>query len=146
VRHPIPPALGPVFLILGVLAVVWAVLAFRSERRFLSKALRATGVVESLRAERMERSTVYFPVIRFTTAAGATVTAESKTSKSSGYPIGQTISILYDPSDPKNLEIDALWSRWFMVVVAIFFALVLFGMGAATLLSSSSPPPINRLG
>lgn len=135
-----------VCFVLGVLAVVWAVLAYRSERRFLSKALQATGVVQSLTAERMERSTVYFPVIRFTTAAGATITATSKSSKGEGYPIGQSISVLYDPNDPNNLEIDAGWSRWFFVAIATFFALVLLGIAAANLLSSSSPPPVNRLG
>jgi len=76
VRFPLPhEAVVPVSIAIGVLAVVWAVLAFRSQRRFLITALRATGVVQSLIAERMERSTVYFPVIRFTTAAGVTVTA-----------------------------------------------------------------------
>jgi len=138
--------IGLVCFVLGVFAVVWAVLAYRSERRFLSKALRATGVVQSLKAERMERSTVYFPVIRFTTAAGANITATSSSSKSEGYPIGQTIAILYDPSDPNNLQIDAGWSRWFFVITATFFALVLLGIAAANLLSLSSPPPVNRLG
>lgn len=137
------------FFVLGVLAVVWAVLAYRSERRFLSKALRATAVVQSLRAERMERSTVYFPIISFTTAAGVSVTTESKTSRSSGYPIGQTLAVLYDPEDPNNVQIDASWSRWLVVVVAIFFALVFFGIGASALLPSPGQPAgnaVNRLG
>jgi hypothetical protein len=75
------------------------------------------------------------PIIRFTTAAGVTVTAESKTSKSSGYPIGQTISILYDPDNPNSLEIDALRSRWLVVAAAALFAVVLLGVGAAALLT-----------
>ncbi len=126
----------PVSIAIGVLAVVWAVLAFRSQRRFLITALRATGVVQSLIAERMERSTVYFPVIRFTTAAGVTVTAKSKTSRSSGYPIGKTLPVLYDPNQPDNLEIDAFWSRWLMVIGASFLALVALGIGVGTLLST----------
>jgi hypothetical protein len=138
--------IAPVCLTLGVLAVVWAVLAYRSERRFLRTALRASGVIESLKAERMERSTVYFPIIRFTTAAGVAVTATSKTGKSSGYPIGQQIAVLYDPGDPNNLQIDARWSRWLIVAGAIFVALILFGIAASTLLSTSSPTPLNRLG
>jgi len=137
VRFQAPHALiAPVCLTLGVLAVVWAVLAFRSQRRFLGKAaLRAKGVVQSLTAEHLERTTFYFPVIRFTTAAGVTVTATSKTSKSRGYPIGKTITVLYDPNDPKNLEIDTFWSRWVMVIAAIFFAVVLFSVGTGALLS-----------
>jgi len=136
VRFQAPHALiAPVCLTLGVLAVEWALLAFRSQRRFLGKALRAKGVVQSLTAEHLERTTFYFPVIRFTTVAGVTVTAASKTSKSRGYPIGKTISVLYDPNDPKNLEIDTFWSRWVVVIAAIFFAVVLFSVGTGALLS-----------
>ena len=136
-RSQLPHAIiAPVFLTLGVLAVAWAVLAFRSQRRFLSKAMRATGVVKSLTAERLEKTTFYFPVITFTTAAGVPVTAQSKTSISSSYPLGKTISVLYDPNDPSNLEIDA-WSRWVVVAAAIFLAIVFIGIGTATLISSS---------
>src|SRR5438132_13579972 len=135
-RFPLPhAAVVPVCLTIGVLAVIWAVLAFRSQRRFLGTALRATGVVQSLKAERMERSTVYFPVIRFTTAAGATVTAKSKTSGSSGYPIGKTLPVLYDPDHPENLEIDAFWPRWLIVIGATFLAVIALGIGIGTLLS-----------
>src|SRR6267378_7367021 len=78
-RFQLPHAvIAPLFLTLGVLAVAWAVLAFRSQRRFLSNAMRATGVVQSLTAERLQRTTLYFPVITFTTAAGVSITAQSK--------------------------------------------------------------------
>ena len=127
--------IAAVCLAVGVLAVVWAVLSYRSERRYLSKALRATGVVQSVRAERMDRTTVYYPIIRFTTAAGVPVTAESKTSRSGGYPIGQTLPVIYDPDHPDNVEIDAFWSRWLIVIGASFAALVLLAIGAAALLS-----------
>ena len=136
-RSQLPHAIiAPVFLTLGVLAVAWAVLAFRSQRRFLSKAMRATGVVKSLTAERLEKTTFYFPVITFTTAAGIPVTAQSKTSISSSYPIGKTISVLYDPNDPSSLEIEA-WSRWVVVAGATFLAIVCIGIGTAALISSS---------
>ena len=92
----IPPSvLAPVCLIGGVLAVAWAVLAYRAQRRFLRRALQVIGVVQSLRAERLQRTTIYFPVIQFTTASDVTVTAESKTSKS-GLVIGQKIAVHFD--------------------------------------------------
>jgi len=133
--YPLPHGATTFLWFFGVISVWWAVLAFRSQRRFLSKALRATGIVQSLKAERMKTSTVYFPVVRFTTASGATVTATSRSSKSSGYPIGQPIKVIYDPGDPENLEIDAFWSRWLFVIVAVFAALLCFAIGAAALLT-----------
>jgi len=58
VRFPLPQiAVVRVCMTIGVLAVASALLAFRSQRRFLSRAARATGVVQRLKAERMERST-----------------------------------------------------------------------------------------
>src|SRR2546427_13190320 len=90
-RSQLPHAIiAPVFLALGVLAVAWAVLAFRSQRRFLSKAMRATGVVESLTPERLEKTTFYFPVITFTTADGVPVNTQSKPSITSSDPLGKT--------------------------------------------------------
>lgn len=134
-QYPLPHGATTFLWIFGAVSVWWGVLAFRAQRRFLGKALRATGVVQSLKKERMKSSTVYFPVIRFTTASGATVTATSQSSKSSGYPIGQPIKVLYDPDEPENLEIDAFWSRWLVVIAATFVALLCFAIGAAALLT-----------
>ena len=79
---------------------------------------------------------MYYPVIRFTTINGATVSMKSKTGRGGNpYRVGQTISVLYDPAHPKNMKIDTLWSRWIMVVVPALFALVLLGMGGAALLT-----------
>ena len=125
----IPPAvLAPVGLIGGVLAAAWAVIAYRAQRRFLRRALQAIGVVQSVRAERLQRTTIYFPVIQFTTDSGAIVTTESKTSRS-GLFIGQKIAVLYDPNDPKNVEINSFWSRWVLVWIAAFVAVLLLGSG-----------------
>ena len=131
----IPPSvLAPVCLIGGALAVAWAVLAYRAQRRFLLRALQVIGVLQSLRAEKLQTTTIYFPVIQFTTVSGMTVTAESKTSKS-GLFIGQKIPVLYDPNDPKNLEINSFWSRWVLVWIAAFLAVLLLGSGAAAVVA-----------
>ena len=113
-----------------VLSMLWLVMAFRSQRRFLKTAARATGVVESLKAERWDKETIYLPVIRFTTAGGAAITSTSKTARKSGYRVGQAVRVLYDPAHPDDLEIDAFWSRWLAVIAAGAFALILLGIGA----------------
>jgi uncharacterized protein DUF3592 len=117
---------------LGVLAVAWALFAYVLQRRFLSRSVRASGVVEALKEERLGRTPMYFPVIRFTTAAGASMSVESHTTQS-GLRVGQTVRILYDPRNPNNVEIDAFWSHWAMVTIASSFALILLGMGIAAM-------------
>jgi hypothetical protein len=132
----IPPSvLWPVCLTLGVLAVVWAVFAYVLQRRFLSGAVRAPGVVEALKEERLQRTAMYFPVIRFTTADGSSMSVESHTTQR-GIRVGQTVHILYDPRNPTNVEIDAFWSHWAVVTVASFFALILLGMGIAAFIAA----------
>jgi Protein of unknown function (DUF3592) len=125
--------IAPVCLTAGVLAVVWALLAYRAQRRFLSKASRAMAVIQSLRAETMQRNvTIYFPIIQFTTAADVVVTTESKTTRA-GVRVGQQLTVLYDPANPKNVEIDSFWSHWAVVFVASSFAVLLLISGGAAL-------------
>lgn len=130
---PLPPAVSaPLFIALAVLCVVWAVWAFRAERRYLSRAVRATGVVRSLTAERMTRGgTAYFPVISFTTAAGVPVTAQSKNSRSCR--VGDSVPVLYDPDRPDEMQIDSRAARWSVVAIATFFAAIFIAIGAGSL-------------
>lgn len=128
----LPPAVAaPIFLALAVLCLVWIVLAYRAERRYLSRALRSTGVVRSLTVGRTSRGAAYFPVIDFTTAAGVSVTAESKTS--SRRRVGDSIPVLYDPERPDDMQIDSGASRWSMVMIAAFGAAIFLAIGLGSL-------------
>ncbi len=86
--------------------------------------------MQSVKEDRTPRmGTFYTPLVQFKTAAGVEVTATSKSGQNRRYVIGQSILVLYDRDDPQNLQIDAFWSRWLVVIAAIFFALVFFGIG-----------------
>lgn len=124
---------APIFLTLTVVCIVWAVWAFRSERRFLSRAVRATGVVAGITEEHSARGgTSYYPVISFTTAAGVPMTVQSKNSKG-GCEIGDSIPVLYDPDHPENMQINAMLSRWSVVTIAIALAAIFLVIGASSL-------------
>ena|ERR687887_2304642 len=130
--------IAPVFLPAGVLTALWMVLAYRSERRYLKNALRATGVIDSVFAEPgslgKAKVTFYYPVVRFTTAAGVAVTARSKSGRNGGFRVGDRINILYDEEDPSNVQIDAFWSRWLIVIGAAFFTVFFLGIGISKVL------------
>ena len=130
-----PEVAAPLFIALAALCVVWAVWAFRGERRYLSRALRATGVVRSLTVGSITRGgTAYFPVISFTTAAGVPVTAESKTPRSR-CRVGDSLPVLYDPERPDDMQIDSRASRWSLVAIAAFAAAIFLAMGTGSLVS-----------
>ena len=136
-RFAIPPSvLAPASLAVGALALVWAALAYRSQRRFLSRSLRTNAVVQSLRAEALGRGrgTMYFPIIRFTTPAGVDVTTECNTTQG-GIRVGQPLTVLYDPNDPKKVEIDSFWSHWAVVFIALSFAVLALISAAGALVA-----------
>ncbi|GAC1470417.1 MAG: hypothetical protein PVS3B2_14890 [Candidatus Dormibacteraceae bacterium] len=136
-----PPVVGAFCLPLGVLAVVWLAFALRENRRYMRRAHRASGVVHGLTKQTYgSRSALFFPVVRFTTDRGVSVSAESKTGRNeSAYRIGQSVFVLYDPDDPKDLRIDTFSSRWIGVFIPAFFALIFLGVGLVALLQSGSP-------
>ena len=133
-KSSLPPWIGaPLLLTIGVL-LVWAfVAALRAERRFLASAIRTTGVVESLHASGSPRSAPY-PVVRFTTTDGTTVSATSSSTRA-GYRIGQTVRINYDPNDPSTVEISSWSSHWVGPAGLGFFAVLFLYLGVRLLLS-----------
>jgi hypothetical protein len=121
-------------VVLGVLAVVWAALAFLVQRRFLSKAVRTSGVVAGVNVDRTTKGTTYTPVIRFETTAGASVVATANRSAGKRtFQVGQTVPVLYDPANPQKLEVNKFWDRWAMVAVALGTAAVLLFIGLSGL-------------
>jgi Protein of unknown function (DUF3592) len=93
-------------------------------------------VVESLNVDRTSKGTTYTPVIRFETAAGASVIATANRSGSRrSYQVGQTVPVLYDPANPQKLEVNKFWDRWAMVAVALGAAVILLFIGISGLSS-----------
>lgn len=124
---------APLFLAGGVLLLVGTVKQFRNERGFLGTAIRTRGVVEDLVLGSGPRAG-RFPVVRFTTLKGVTVSATSNSTRS-GFRVGQEVSIVYDPDDPTHMAIDAYWARWGGTAGLGFFAALCLFIGAKALLS-----------
>src|SRR5215831_10277027 len=91
----------------------------------MRRALRAKGVVKSLRARSLGRSsTLIFPIIGFVTDSGSMISAESRTGGSRGvYRVGQTVTVLYDPQQPADMRIDSFSSRWIGIIIPACVAL-----------------------
>ncbi|HET7467064.1 MAG TPA: DUF3592 domain-containing protein [Candidatus Dormibacteraeota bacterium] len=124
------PISGPAVLVIclpvAALALVWLAFAVRNQRRFMRKARRTKGVVKSLRARSLGRSsTLIFPIIGFVTDSGSLISAESRTGASRGvYRVGQTVTVLYDPEQPADMRIDSFSSRWVGIMIPAFVMLV----------------------
>jgi hypothetical protein len=109
----------PSILLLGVgvvLAVVAAGLFLRGLRQrriaagFLDRAVAATAEVVQVEAKDIafgsEPDTRYYPRVRFVTADGRTVEAESMTDSALPPPrVGEAVDVLYDPERPERVDL-----------------------------------------
>ena len=144
--------IGLILLGVGGLMAAIALFFFFRTRRFLESAVPAQGVVTALvESSGSEGGTVYKPVVQFTTADGQTAGfTGSVGSNPPRYSVGQTVKVLYSPTNPSDARLPGFFGMWFVPVflgifgatfLAIGIFLALFGSDSAIDSSSSSSPP-----
>ncbi len=128
---------------LGGLGVIFALLGaglLVNARDFRRRALRAQGNVVGLRRSSSSEGDVFYSIVRFTTAYGQAVEAETRfASNPPPARPGQTVTVMYDPSDPHRMRIDTPLGRGSLLGgiflgVGLVLLLVGVGVGVATLL------------
>jgi hypothetical protein len=108
---------------IGILALAAGAVFTVLTARFVAGSERAEGtVVDRVRSVDEEDDSVsFYPVVRFTTAAGRTVRFESNVSTSD--EIGDEVEVLYDPDDPTDARLSGFLNVW-------GFSLIFAGIGA----------------
>ncbi|SDJ31925.1 Protein of unknown function [Nonomuraea maritima] len=95
---------------------------------FRKRARRTHGQVVGLRPRRSGQGVTYHPIVRFVTASGIPVEAETP---SSGNPPparpGQQVAVLYDPDAPTRIRLDTATGDGFL------FSLIFLGIGIVLL-------------
>ena len=85
---------------------------------FRKTAVEAQGAVIGLReglstGAHGESSTVYYPIIRFADKAGQDHTLYSSSgSDPPAYEVGERVSVLYDPANPKEAKVNSFTGLW----------------------------------
>ncbi|WP_214410405.1 DUF3592 domain-containing protein [Sphaerisporangium fuscum] len=93
-----------------------------SHREFRRIAQRAQGQVVHLRRGSTEGGYVYYPTIRFVTAYGQQIEAETNYGSNPPVaPVGGLVAVLYDPEKPSRVRVDSVWGGG-VAVGAIFAA------------------------
>jgi hypothetical protein len=111
--------------IVALLTAVGAVFAFhglrvlRRTRRFVAASASATGTVtdsvgrwNSDPGDDPGVSRLSHPVVRFVTGDGRTVEFESQVGSNLAPKVGQEVTVLYDPLDPKEARIRSFMMLW----------------------------------
>ena len=99
--------------------------------KFLEVALGAEGKVLRMEKRKSSEGAIYYPVFSFIDREGK----EHEIHSSYGsypprYEVGDSISVLYEPQNPRKAEIDSFLSLWLGPVIGfvLFVSLVLFSL------------------
>lgn len=122
-----------VFVAFGTLFAAIGVGMRRGQNRFKARAAAARGTVTDLRARSAGESSsgvIWVPVVKFTTADGRTVEAETSAGTNvKRHEPGQPTEVLYDPRQPADVRVPD-WGSGLIhgIFVAMGGAFVLTGL------------------
>lgn len=106
------------FLLPGIGMLVATFFIYKSTNTFLKDATRAEGTVIELVRSRSDDSIVYYPVVVFVSQEGEEIEFTSLSgSNPPSYSKGQTVEILYLPTQPQKAEINSPFSQWGIVTI-----------------------------
>lgn len=100
---------------------------------FIKSAQQTSGLIVELekRESNDESGATYYPIYTFTDNSGV---EHRITARNGTYPpafeVGEKVTILYPPNDPKDAEINSFWSLWLWPIILGGMALVeiIFGL------------------
>ena len=129
-----------VFIPLGLMLLLGAAWTVWSTTTWVARAVEVKGsVIEMVRSRDRENTTYLFaPVVRFQTLEGNTVEFESAMrSNPPAYRKGQTVTVLYDPDEPRSAAIRGFFSLWLMSIILGFIGTIFTIVGTAMVVLSS---------
>lgn len=145
------------FVVLLALAVpalcgVATYISYDATASFMNKALRRSGVVVGLKEGRMsEGGTGYNAVVEFTPPGGSRIQFVDHSAICSPpcHSVGDEVTVIYDPENPKGASIDAGIINWIWVIVfgilTLVFLLLALGAIRRAYKSNSNSLVINEI-
>lgn len=126
---------GPVFTVVGLLAIALGVYLGMERADFLETALNADGTVIKLHERRSDDSYVYYPVVEFKLPGSDDVLSFEHDSGSNppSYRVGEQVQVLYNPRNPRNAIIDAGLFNWFGPGIASVLGLIFVAVGISSI-------------
>lgn len=126
-----------VFSVIGVGMLAGSIFIFSNTTRFIAGAAEAGGKVIDLERTRSSSSsssrsssTMYRPVVEFTTATGKRIEFVSSVGSSPpSHRVGEAVTVLYNPADPSKARIKSFFQLWFGFLIVFFLGLVFAAIG-----------------
>ena len=122
------------FLLIGLLSgfaavalLIGAVWTYFSQQRKLESRVATTGTVVELTTTvtASGRSSIYCPIVEFTTIAGETIRFTSDFgTRPASYKIGQNVKVRYDIAEPQKAEIESALTFWLVPAIMVFMGVI----------------------
>ncbi|RFA25573.1 hypothetical protein CAI21_18785 [Alkalilimnicola ehrlichii] len=126
----------PLFLFIGLSALVGAGVTGYNSYRFVTTAEPTVGVVLEVRREIGRDSdgnqTVrYYPVVRYQGPNGMATYRSRSGSSSPRFSVGELVPMLYDPANPRNVRMDDFFDLWTATVLFSVFGVIFTLVGGS---------------
>lgn len=127
---------GPVFSLVGLAVVGLSIYLGMERADFLETALTASGEVTELIESRSDDSYVYYPMVEFTVpGSDRSITFRHDSgSNPPSYSVGEVVSVLYDPQNPRNAIIDGGLFNWFATALTSLLGIVFTAVGISSVI------------
>jgi hypothetical protein len=119
---------GILFLVIGLVMLILAINTFLRYKKVSRIGITTEGIVEATvdDANIGSASRYRYPVIRFTTGDGTSITRTYKVgTPRNTYQQGSKVSIVYDPNNPTDFFIKSSFSTNGLIVLAVFSIFIL---------------------
>jgi hypothetical protein len=98
--------------LIGAAMLTGACFYYAQVRAFVGAASRTQGTVIALRPQQSSDSTTYVPVVRFQLGPRSIEFDSRASSNPPSYQVGETVPVLYLPSNPYRAKIDSFFFLW----------------------------------
>lgn len=139
--------IGLILLALAIVFLIPAYIQYKKTKKLLEIGITTTAKVidvhksqsKSTDADGFTTTTdTYAPEIEFKTESGKTVTYTSQisTSNKNTWKIGDTVEVVYDPNNLKNVKIKKTMQLYFIPILLGFFSLIFLIIGLVFILTA----------
>jgi hypothetical protein len=129
--------IGALFVAAGIILGAVSSYFYNATQSFIDRAETVQGEVIELERSRSssDPSVVFYPIVRFSPATGQQRTFRSPVGSSPpAYAVGESVSILYDRTNPDDARIDSFWFLWLLPTITGGIGIVFFLVGGGLLI------------
>ncbi|MEN2402185.1 DUF3592 domain-containing protein [Flavobacterium sp. MC2016-06] len=124
-----------IFGLIGLVFFSGSLYSYLDQQAFLKRAEKVQGTVIELIVNRSNNSTTFTPVVFFTTKDGKEIEFTSSISSNPpSYNQGESVEMVYDPTNPSDATINAFSSLYMGPLIFGIFGLVFFLVGFSIIL------------